>query len=120
MPPGREARVTRSAVSGQAPHAFGRLLGSGNTPENSSTPVASCQKMRFTKVLFNVWRRRRDSNPRDPYGSNGFQDRRIQPLCHSSTLIIHGLPLECEPCLRRKPNATTSDLLDPNHRVKNP
>src|SRR5207253_7755051 len=35
-----------------------------------------------------VWRRRRDSNPRDPFESNGFQDRRIQPLCHSSGLII--------------------------------
>jgi hypothetical protein len=34
------------------------------------------------------WRRRRDSNPRDPFESNGFQDRRIQPLCHSSTLIL--------------------------------
>jgi hypothetical protein len=31
------------------------------------------------------WRRRRDLNPRDPFESNGFQDRRIQPLCHSST-----------------------------------
>ena len=31
-----------------------------------------------------VWRRRRDSNPRDPFGSNGFQDRRFQPLTHSS------------------------------------
>src|ERR1700676_5636948 len=30
------------------------------------------------------WRRRRDSNPRDPFGSNGFQDRRFQPLTHSS------------------------------------
>ena len=30
------------------------------------------------------WRRRRDSNPRDPFGPNGFQDRRFQPLTHSS------------------------------------
>src|SRR5260370_25763309 len=30
------------------------------------------------------WRRRRDSNPRDPFESNGFQDRRFQPLTHSS------------------------------------
>ena len=27
---------------------------------------------------------RRDLNPRDPFGSNGFQDRRFQPLTHSS------------------------------------
>src|ERR1700687_5708928 len=32
------------------------------------------------------WRRSRDSNPRDPFESNGFQDRRFQPLTHSSTL----------------------------------
>ena len=40
------------------------------------------------------WRRRRDSNPRDPFESNGFQDRRIQPLCHSSAFnynVICGL-----------------------------
>ena|SRR5579859_2070572 len=30
------------------------------------------------------WRRRRDLNPRDPFGPNGFQDRRFQPLTHSS------------------------------------
>ena len=30
------------------------------------------------------WRRRRDSNPRNVCTLNGFQDRRIQPLCHSS------------------------------------
>ena len=29
-------------------------------------------------------RRRWDSNPRDPCGPTGFQDRRIRPLCHSS------------------------------------
>src|SRR5713226_8563883 len=30
------------------------------------------------------WRRRGDSNPRDPFEPNGFQDRRFQPLTHSS------------------------------------
>ena len=30
------------------------------------------------------WRRERDSNPRDAHAPNGFQDRRIQPLCHLS------------------------------------
>ncbi len=32
-------------------------------------------------------RRRRDSNPRDPFRSSGFQNRRNQPLCHPS--MIH-------------------------------
>ena len=31
-----------------------------------------------------IWRRGRDSNPRDPFGPNGFQDRRFQPLTHPS------------------------------------
>ncbi len=30
------------------------------------------------------WRRDWDSNPGDPCGSNGFQDRRVRPLCHLS------------------------------------
>jgi hypothetical protein len=30
------------------------------------------------------WRRGWDSNPRDPFGPNGFQDRRFQPLTHPS------------------------------------
>ena len=30
------------------------------------------------------WRRERDSNPRDRCRPNGFQDRRIRPLCHLS------------------------------------
>ena len=32
------------------------------------------------------WRRERDSNPRDPFGPFGFQDRRNRPLCHLSSL----------------------------------
>ncbi len=30
------------------------------------------------------WRRKRDSNPRTPFDVNGFQDRRLKPLGHSS------------------------------------
>jgi hypothetical protein len=33
---------------------------------------------------FDNWRRKRDSNPRASYPANGFQDRRLQPLGHSS------------------------------------
>jgi hypothetical protein len=43
-------------------------------PEKPITPEAERRR----------WRRRRDLNPRDPFGSNGFQDRRFQPLTHSS------------------------------------
>ena len=38
---------------------------------------------------FPAWRRRRDSNPRYPSGYSGFQDRRIQPLCHSSVAKVY-------------------------------
>src|SRR6185503_10379462 len=37
-----------------------------------------------------TWRRKRDSNPRNPFEFNGFQDRRLQPLGHSSNTILHG------------------------------
>jgi site-specific DNA recombinase len=33
---------------------------------------------------FDNWRRKRDSNPRVSYPTNGFQDRRLRPLGHSS------------------------------------
>ena len=33
------------------------------------------------------WRRGWDSNPRDPFGPNGFQDRRFQPLTHPSGIF---------------------------------
>src|SRR4051812_31793275 len=36
------------------------------------------------------WRRERDSNPRYPFGYNGFQDRRHQPLGHPSALRLSG------------------------------
>src|ERR1700691_3572192 len=50
--------------------------------------AAAAMQARF----FERWRRRRDSNPRDPFESNGFQDRRLQPLGHSSALIKNNLP----------------------------
>ena len=33
-----------------------------------------------------VWRKGRDLNPRWSHPHNGFQDRRIKPLCHPSAL----------------------------------
>ena len=44
------------------------------------------QKASRAGSLLNLkWRRRRDSNPRTrEHRVNGFRDRRIQPLCHSS------------------------------------
>ena len=42
------------------------------------------------------WRRGRDSNPRCRCRHTGFQDRRIQPLCHPSVRVFkfsRGRPL---------------------------
>ena len=39
-----------------------------------------------TQAWHSPWRRERDSNPRDAHAPNGFQDRRIQPLCHLSVV----------------------------------
>ncbi len=38
-----------------------------------------------------LWRRKRDSNPRVSFPTNGFQDRRLQPLGHSSTFTVADL-----------------------------
>ena len=35
-----------------------------------------------------IWRRKRDSNPRTSHPVNGFQDRRLQPLGHSSVFYL--------------------------------
>ncbi len=53
------------------------------------TPPARVQKgalgVRVYLLVRKKWRRRRDSNPRTrEHRINGFRDRRIQPLCHSS------------------------------------
>ena len=41
---------------------------------------------------FDNWRRKRDSNPRASHPANGFQDRRLQPLGHSSISILPDSP----------------------------
>ena len=50
--------------------------------ERSGSPLTKSRAGRGTSP--NTWRRRRDSNPRGPFEPNGFQDRRLQPLGHSS------------------------------------
>lgn len=50
-----------------------------------SNPCAGNKKAsRSGPLLQSTWRRERDSNPRNTCVLNGFQDRRIQPLCHLS------------------------------------
>src|SRR6185369_13363802 len=40
--------------------------------------------------LYKKWRRKRDSNPRTSFPVNGFQDRRLKPLGHSSAHYLIG------------------------------
>src|SRR4051812_4246411 len=47
-------------------------------------PTNERQVARGEAVILENWRRKRDSNPRTSYPVNGFQDRRLQPLGHSS------------------------------------
>src|SRR5258705_13738676 len=68
-------------------------LPSSTTPLIKLTTSYSRRREVFY-CIFEQWRRRRDSNPRDPFESNGFQDRRFQPLTHSSVFnsnVFHEL-----------------------------
>lgn len=48
-------------------------------------------------ALFEIWRRKRDSNPRASCPANGFQDRRLQPLGHSSASKCTAERHACQP-----------------------
>src|SRR6266849_467243 len=65
----------------QWPHVSGFLANGQKTMLRRLTTIRGTY-LEPAKRCF--WRRRRDSNPRDPFEPNGFQDRRIQPLTHSS------------------------------------
>ena len=54
-----------------------RVLAASNGVESAANDV---------RIYVPEWRRGRDSNPRRPQSLNGFQDRRIRPLCHPSGL----------------------------------
>ena len=64
--------------SGEEENRFGQIL--AIAPGN---PV-SAQLIRTERNIKTGWRRGWDSNPRDPFGPNGFQDRRSQPLSYPS------------------------------------
>ncbi len=63
------------------------LLETKGTLEVHGTPEPVNQK----KTKHKEWRRGWDSNPRDPFGPNGFQDRRSQPLSYPSVFgcLLH-------------------------------
>ena len=53
-----------------------------NMGSNPNLPLPYLMKGLMS--LHKIWRRGRDSNPRTAEAVNGFQDRRIRPLCHLS------------------------------------
>ena len=48
--------------------------------------LLSIKPLKFHFILSNFMRRVRDSNPRAPHGTNGFQDRRYRPLSQLSII----------------------------------
>jgi hypothetical protein len=51
----------------------------------SPVPFGSCLLYKLL-IIWTVWRRARDSNPRYDFSYNGFQDRRFQPLTQLSAI----------------------------------
>ena len=60
----------------------------GQLPFGKDSRIACFAGNPNARVLSTWWRRKRDSNPRVSHPTNGFQDRRLRPLGHSSDLII--------------------------------
>ena len=107
-------RSARRHLAGELYESKSGLLRSGDSV--AGTKGKSLQPQSVTYVLGTLcypcvragptleWRRRRDSNPRDPFESNGFQDRRFQPLTHSSVskyivqLLLAGFCDNFDPC----------------------
>ena len=59
-----------------------------STGDHSSISTRlSCLSLRMMHPG-DFWRRKRDSNPRTSFPVNGFQDRRLKPLGHSSNLKV--------------------------------
>ena len=56
-------------------------VGNETKKKDAASPVFRPGSVAF---LYAAWRKGRDLNPRMPHGINGFQDRRIKPLCHPS------------------------------------
>src|SRR5688500_19394859 len=59
-------------------------FGAGREARSTSRQTGRPLEPPPTEVSDGRWRRERDSNPRAPFGANGFQDRRLKPLGHPS------------------------------------
>lgn len=90
---GFEAPLHAAVRCGRS-HGFARFAGIRSAFPQLCTfagfeSLTCCRKSprpKGTQARHSPWRRERDSNPRDAHAPNGFQDRRIQPLCHLSVV----------------------------------
>ena len=94
--PGAEQRKLLRLVLGDATWQAGELRMSFQPPfeQLQLSNSASSRKDKPsvpTGAVIDNWRRKRDSNPRTSHPVNGFQDRRLQPLGHSSIIYYTGL-----------------------------
>ena len=69
---------------GQNPHPDGPNGGFVPSNDDEAPTGLSSDAAAVGSDSGRPWRRERDSNPRDPFGPFGFQDRRNRPLCHLS------------------------------------
>ncbi len=69
-----EKRTGPKATKSNGPYHQSVMRWSATTPTCIQMPLG----------IHQPWRRKRDSNPRASHPANGFQDRRFQPLTHSS------------------------------------
>ena len=82
-PSAAAARAVMRASLENAPRFLSSAPSQGS---NSSSAAEKSPHPKGTQAWHSPWRRERDSNPRDAHAPNGFQDRRIQPLCHLSVV----------------------------------
>ena len=77
--------------------AFEQLRVSNRVTSSNQSPVGS------GGAVSEIWRRKRDSNPRVSYPTNGFQDRRLRPLGHSSDSNLPSFSSTCKDTLSSQP-----------------
>ena len=80
-PPNLQSLVRMTASSPMAWTFKPQSRGKGAT-------VAGHHPLKSLIIRKIVWRRKGDSNPRIAFAINGFQDRRLKPLGHSSVFIL--------------------------------
>ena len=80
------AAAARAALRASLENAPPFLSSAPSQGSNPSPAAEKSPRPKRTQARYSLWRRERDSNPRDAHAPNGFQDRRIQPLCHLSVV----------------------------------